>query len=189
MLSSDYLPEIAGDWSGKLGISPRAVLSALFGGADEQVLIGAVSGPEWWRLVAGRLGVGPEVIDELRRDMARRETWDEALIALLRRMRGHVRVALVSNAWPDTRVSLAEAGLLDIADEVVLSCDVGYLKPDARIYQVALRRLAAEPADALFIDDQPENVAAALSLGMTAHLHTSSEGTIATIRAFAPPES
>lgn len=37
-------------------------------------------------------------------------------------------------------------GMLDIADEIVLSCEAGYAKPDPRIYLTALDRLGAEPA-------------------------------------------
>ena len=47
----------------------------------------------------------------------------------------------------------------------VLSCDAGAMKPDAAIYRALLARLAAEPGDCLFIDDRPENVAAAQALG------------------------
>jgi FMN phosphatase YigB (HAD superfamily) len=98
---------------------------------------------------------------------ASREVWDEALAGLLRRIRGHAKTAIVSNAWPATRVRMARAGRLDIADEIVLSCEAGYAKLDPRIYQAALQRLAASPGDALFIDDTPGHVAAAKSLGMS----------------------
>jgi len=47
----------------------------------------------------------------------------------------------------------------------VLSCDAGAMKPDAAIYRALLARLAAKPGDCLFIDDRPENVAAARALG------------------------
>ncbi len=36
---------------------------------------------------------------------------------------------------------MASKGLLDIVDELVLSCDIGYAKPDPRIYEVALDRI------------------------------------------------
>jgi putative hydrolase of the HAD superfamily len=52
---------------------------------------------------------------------------------------------------------------------------------------VALERVGADPADALFIDDTPGHVAAATSLGMTGHVHTSSGDTLARIREFLRP--
>lgn len=85
-------------------------------------------------------------------------------MAFLRRLRGHARTAIVSNAWPHMRAEMIRAGLLDIADELVLSCEIGCAKPDARIYAAALHCLAAEPADALFIDDAPGHVTVAAAL-------------------------
>lgn len=178
VLLPDYLSAAAIAWSTRLGLTQQAFLGALFGGSDDQVLTGQVSEPAWWDIVAARLGAGPGLLAELRADLASREVWDEALAALLRRLRGHVKTAIVSNAWPEARARIAEAGKLDIADEIVLSCEAGYAKPDPRIYQAALRQLAAAPGDALFIDDTPGHVTAARSLGMTGHLHTSPAGTI-----------
>ncbi len=54
------------------------------------------------------------------------------------------------------------AGMPDIANAIVLSCEAGYAKPDVRIYQAALRKLAVAPSDALFIDDTPGHVTAAI---------------------------
>lgn len=82
------------------------------------------------------------------------------------------------------RTRITEAGLTGVVDEVVLSCVVGYAKPDARIYTVALERLTAGPGDVLFIDDAHGNVTAAEALGMTGHLHTGNAGTIARIEDF-----
>jgi putative hydrolase of the HAD superfamily len=186
VLSSGYLSAAIADWAARLGITGQEFRAALYAGSDDQVLIGRMSEPAWWRLVAQRLGVTEAVLAELRRDGAAREEWDHALLALLRRLRGRARTAVVSNAWPGARARLADAGILDVADEFVLSGEVGCAKPDARIYLTALDRLHADPADALFIDDQPRNVAAAIALGITGHQHTDSPSTIARIRTFLP---
>jgi len=184
VLLPDYLSAAAIAWSTRLGLTQQAFLGALFGGSDDQVLTGQVSEPAWWDIVAARLGAGPGLLAELRADLASREVWDEALAALLRRLRGHVKTAIVSNAWPEARARIAEAGKLDIADEIVLSCEAGYAKPDPRIYQAALRQLAAAPGDALFIDDTPGHVTTAQAFGMTGHLHTGTAGTITRIEDF-----
>jgi putative hydrolase of the HAD superfamily len=55
---------------------------------------------------------------------------------------------ILSNAWPDMRAGLVDAGVLELADTVVLSCEVGCAKPDPRIYATALHSVRAEPADA-----------------------------------------
>jgi len=40
VLCSDGLPALAKAWSPRLGISERLLLDAIFGGSDDQVLIG-----------------------------------------------------------------------------------------------------------------------------------------------------
>jgi putative hydrolase of the HAD superfamily len=184
VLIPDYLPAAAAAWSTRLGCTKQAFLGALFGGSDDRVLTGKVSEPAWWDIVAGRLGADPELLAEMQQDLASREVWDEALVAFLRRLRGRAKTAIVSNAWPGTRERLAAAGKLDISDEIVLSCEAGYAKPDPRIYHATLRRLAADPGDALFIDDTPGHVTTAQSLGMAGHLHAGTAGTITRIEDF-----
>jgi len=50
----------------------------------------------------------------------------------------------------------------------VLSHEVGALKPDESIFQLALRKAGARAVETLFVDDQPANVDAARRLGMDA---------------------
>ncbi|GAA3112344.1 HAD family phosphatase [Streptomyces rectiviolaceus] len=185
VLVREYLPAVATDWGRRLGIPPAAFMAALYEGNDSGVLVGRVSEDVWWDTVRERLRTGPDVIAELRRDLAARETWEEALVACLRglRMRG-VPTAVVSNTWPGLRERMSDGGLVDIADHLVLSCEVGCAKPDRRIYEIALRLLGIEPARALFIDDVPRNVAAARVLGMAGHVHTGTVETLARIEEF-----
>jgi len=49
---------------------------------------------------------------------------------------------------------------------LILSYDVGALKPDLRIFQQALRKSGAPASDLLFVDDQEINVKAARTLGI-----------------------
>jgi putative hydrolase of the HAD superfamily len=155
VLIPGYLPAAAAEWGPRLGISPQAFLTALFGGSDDQVLTGRVSEPRWWAVVARRLQADPGLMAELQQDLASREVWDSILIAHLRRLRGRARTAIVSNAWPGTRARMSRAGVLDIAEEIVLSSEIGYAKPDPRIYTATLQRLAVSPGHALFIEAGP----------------------------------
>ena len=61
---------------------------------------------------------------------------------------------------------LAHFRLIDLFDAFFSSCYLGLRKPDRRIYQGALDVLQRDPEDCIFIDDRPENVAAANSLGI-----------------------
>lgn len=69
---------------------------------------------------------------------------------------------------------LKKFGLQEIFRSFFTSCYLGVRKPDRRIYQIALDVLQRDPEDVVFIDDRPENVAAAASLGIHAIRYTGS---------------
>ena len=74
--------------------------------------------------------------------------------------------------------------MADVADELVISAEVGCAKPGAEIFRIALDRLGLGPGDALFIDDTPGHVDAATALGMRGHVHGGAESTATAIRDF-----
>jgi putative hydrolase of the HAD superfamily len=184
VLVADHLTAAADAWGNRLGIAPHAFLAALFAGNDDQILIGRTSEEAWWRVVADRLHVDEDRAAAIRADLLARPRWNTALLAGLHRIRARATITIVSNAWPHIRAGMAGAGVLDLADTVVLSCEVGYAKPDPRIYATALHSVRADAADALFIDDTQAHVAAARSLGMSGHLHTGTGETLARIENF-----
>ena len=51
------------------------------------------------------------------------------------------------------------------------------------MFRLVLDRLGAAPEATLFIDDLAPNVDAARGVGLTAHQHTGSEGTVEFLRA------
>lgn len=55
---------------------------------------------------------------------------------------------------------------LDWFQSIVLSGEVGIAKPDPRIFQLLLQRIGRPPAECLFIDDAPANIAVAQAQGI-----------------------
>ena len=83
------------------------------------------------------------------------------------RARG-IRSALVSNCSASTRPMLEQRGVIQLADSVILSFEVGSVKPSAEIYLSALEELGVAPADAVMIDDQARFCAGAEAVGVRA---------------------
>ncbi|MBL1102741.1 HAD family hydrolase [Streptomyces coffeae] len=69
-----------------------------------------------------------------------------------------VRMAVVSDNWPTLEDLYRRLGLREWA---VLGCN----KPDPRMYHAGSDGLGLPPGDCLFVDDDPELVAAAIALG------------------------
>ncbi len=76
------------------------------------------------------------------------------------------RIGLISNGPPTVSLGLSQMGLLYFFDSVTASSEVGYRKPDPRIYRLAMATAGVQPASAWFVDDQPMHVQAAIALGM-----------------------
>jgi putative hydrolase of the HAD superfamily len=74
--------------------------------------------------------------------------------------------ALNNEARETNDYRFATFGLRQYFKVALSSCYVGLRKPDPAIYRRALDILGAPPARVLFIDDRPENAAAAAASGM-----------------------
>lgn len=77
-----------------------------------------------------------------------------------------VRVGLISNVGVSIRPVLEREGLLEYLDGVTLSCEVGCVKPDARIFEHAARAIDCPPANVLMVGDSGKDDAGAAHIGM-----------------------
>jgi putative hydrolase of the HAD superfamily len=83
---------------------------------------------------------------------------DNKVLEILGRVREKgVKIGLISNAdiidikyWNDSPLSA-------FFDSVIFSCDVGILKPETEIYQLAMKRLNVKPEESIFIGDGGSN--------------------------------
>lgn len=82
------------------------------------------------------------------------------------RRRG-VRMAVVSDAWAGLPELHAELGIAGHFEAYAVSAVLGCRKPDPRMYHHASDALGLRPEECLFVDDDPELVAAAIGLGYT----------------------
>lgn len=126
---------------------------------------------------AALLGVpAPGLIGRLlaaaRPDRAMRETVRAAA-------RLGVPTGLVSNSWGTARYPAD--GLRELFTGIVLSGDVGVRKPSREIYELGARSIGLEPAQCVFVDDLPANLAAAEALGMATVHHTDAAATAAAL--------
>ena len=95
---------------------------------------------------------------------------------------GGGRTALLSNCNPEVMgLVRSQRPMQRYFDTLVVSSEVGCLKPDPAIYRITLGRLGVEPGAALFVDDRAENVAGAEAVGLNA-LHFTGEGSVGELR-------
>ncbi|KEZ89750.1 HAD family hydrolase [Lacrimispora celerecrescens] len=83
---------------------------------------------------------------------------DNKVLEVLGRIREKgIKIGLISNAdiidikyWNDSPLST-------FFDSVIFSCDVGILKPETEIYQLAMKSLNVKPEESIFIGDGGSN--------------------------------
>jgi putative hydrolase of the HAD superfamily len=120
-------------------------------------------------------GCGIEPSEGLVDDLVRRDTefsyahtrlYDDTVPFLTWLRDQGTLIALVSNCADTTRGLLEHLGVIPLVDAVVLSCEVGSMKPSPEIYVEALADLGLAAADAVFIDDQPTFCLGAEAVGV-----------------------
>lgn len=92
--------------------------------------------------------------------------YDDAVPVLAALRERGVRTGLVSNIGVDVRGLLDAEGLAGLLDAVVLSYELGVVKPEVGIFEEALRRLGVAPERTLMVGDSWRDDAGAAQLGI-----------------------
>jgi epoxide hydrolase-like predicted phosphatase len=123
-----------------------------------------------WEYVRQKLNLQPEAMLEFIRTFWSCDRLDEDLFAFSLTLRPKYKVGLLSNAFPEARVSLGERfpRFYEMFDVSIFSAEVGMAKPDPRIYRIVLGKLGVRAEEAVFVDDFIENVEGARAVGMRA---------------------
>jgi putative hydrolase of the HAD superfamily len=120
---------------------------------------------------------GADATDDLIAEMVRRDQelllanarlYDDVIPFLTRLRDRGIKIAIVSNCTENTRAMLVATGVDQLADELVLSCEVRSAKPEPEIYRYALAQLGVGPEAAVFVDDQARFCAGSVAAGIRA---------------------
>jgi epoxide hydrolase-like predicted phosphatase len=168
--TEDYGPRHA--WDERLGLPVGSVERAVHhSDLWIQTQLGRITYQAYWEGVAEILYMRKEDIPELRRDYFSGDRLNYRLVALIRELRelGYP-IALLSNEAVQLRDRLRELELHDLFDHVLISAEIGMMKPDPTAFRVALHALQVRPHEAVFVDDALPNIRGAQQLGIHAIL-------------------
>lgn len=148
-------------------------------GVDEQSLVrfyskysddfqkGNITEKEVWENICKSLKVSPPLMVSIwgkafrQAYSPKKEMFD--LAAKLRR--NGYKIGLLSNCEPPT-IEVFYDQKYNVFDETVFSCEEHTIKPEKKIYEIAIKRLGMLPEEILFIDNKLEFVEAAKAVGM-----------------------
>jgi epoxide hydrolase-like predicted phosphatase len=154
----------------RLGLRREELNDLVFGSEDDhRAQLGEISHEEQWENVASRLGVQAEEVPAIREVFFAGDALDSELIDFIRELKHDYYTALLSNAFSDLREMVCDVWQIDdVFHHLIISAEVGLMKPDPAIYQLALETIGVEPEEAVFIDDFPQNVVGAIDSGLHA---------------------
>lgn len=162
-------PAPRAELAAELGVTREYLNDLVFGGEQgTQAQIGEINQQEMWDYVRSELRIAPGEHPDLRERFFGGDVLDTQLVDFIRSLKPSFKIGIISNAWSQVAASLVEWGIDDAFEMVVGSGDVGIMKPDPRIFQIALERLSLAPVEAVFVDDFIQNVHGAQALGINA---------------------
>ncbi|KAI9437689.1 HAD-like domain-containing protein [Lactarius indigo] len=152
-------------------ISPRTLKAILSSTIWQQYERGRISEDECYRLSGERFGLDPEEVRRAlvgaRASLRFNDAFIRFICDLQAESQGALRIFVMSNIsapdYADTRAKPTEWGVFE---RVFTSAAAGMRKPDLCFFKFVLDEIKAEPSSVVFIDDKPENVLAARSLGI-----------------------
>lgn len=167
----------------RLGLSYDDLVRIVFESkSSREASLGRIDTEAHWEAVLQSLGLPSEHKESVRADFFAGDIIDLELVNFLRSLRPAYKTGLISNAWPDLRDYIVRQGLADAFDYMVISAEVGVMKPEAKIYQIALGQAQVRPNEAVFVDDFIENVYGAQVVGMHAVHFREPEETLTTLK-------
>lgn len=130
---------------------------------NRQVDAGLMRYDDFVHEVAGLAGIS----DQQARAMIESNTANNKLFEYIRdQLSPSYRIGLISNAAENWLPKLFEPWQHQLIEEPVFSFELGVVKPDPVMYEMAATRLGMLPEECVFIDDQERNITGARETGM-----------------------
>ena len=143
---------------------PSDIVETAFWHYNDEVCRGSITMKDFNAYIADRMGI--DSVDWMKYYMECVEPIDE-MHAILRWAIERYKVGLLTNIMPgQLRTMMTSGDLPDLLyDAVVDSSELGTIKPESRIYEIATERAGCAPGEILLIDDTRSNIKAAEKQG------------------------
>ena len=139
---------------------------------DDQICLGKLTPQDFWVKLVSHFGSGEKELDFLEMWIDHFKPISETHEAMRQLDSDGVQIGLLTNIYPGVLDKAVERGCVPELPyhSVIQSCEVGIVKPDKQIFDIALARTNYLPSEVLFIDDREENTKIASSIGWNVHL-------------------
>jgi epoxide hydrolase-like predicted phosphatase len=156
-------------WANKFGLDSWDFENFIFRSeSGRQAELGQKSVEAHWQWLGQHFGLDEAGLAEMRRDFYADDVLNEPLLEQVKRLgQAGYRLGLLSNFGDNARQVWTERyPFITYFDGIVISSEVGLMKPDPEIYYLAAAGVRAKPEEIVFVDDFIENIEGATRVGM-----------------------
>jgi len=140
---------------------------AVFGSdSARRASVGEITEEAHWAAILKRFKQPASEMQVFRSQFFGGDVIDRKLVEYIRSLHGEFHTGLISNAWSGLREFITREKLVDLFDTVIISAEIGVVKPSAKIYEVALEQAKVSAGEAVFVDDVQVNIEACEKVGM-----------------------
>lgn len=161
------LKQIAEDLAKQSSLSAQEIHAHLYPTEHWNLLtLGKITEDEYWDnfLQASKINVDKNYLKDKVRSSLHPLGHSARIVKLLK---NRYKLGILSNHAKEWSEYMKQKfDLFKSFDQIIFSCDVGYRKPDPKIYEIALEKLRCDPGECIFIDDKKRNTDAAEKLGI-----------------------
>jgi putative hydrolase of the HAD superfamily len=156
-------------------LPPGSIQQCAFGHSDfVAVLKGEISDAEWRKKIASRIyeiatGINGQQLIKEWSSFPGIINWG-VMVLFQKYQNAGVLLGLLTNATDALEKDLKILGINNKFDLILNSSNHGLIKPDSAIFQLLLDKMDIIPSEVVFIDDSPQNIEAAQTLGIPSHL-------------------
>ncbi len=169
--------------SDRLGVEITELTRLFFGHTDNfRVQLGEITPEEHWKNVREQLGLTEEEMITAREEFFAGDRLDMDLVNFIRALKQDYCTVVLSNYMAVLRGRITEEWQIDDAfHHIIISSEVGMMKPDPSIYKLALEIIGCAPEEVVFIDDFIDNVEGARIIGIHGLMFTGPQQAITSL--------
>ena len=152
----------------RLGWEMEPLMDFIFGSSDGyRMQLGQITFAQHLQNLRQVLGQTEAEMDKTLEEFFAGDYLDTRLVDDIRNLHKTYTTAVLSNYSSRLRDKITRQWqIADAFDHLIISAEVGLLKPDPKIFQLTLARIGCQAGEAVFIDDVRENIAAAQKEGI-----------------------
>jgi len=136
----------------------------------------------YYRIICDKLVINQD--DELIEDLMHAyveecnfQLYPDTVPVLEKLTNNDVTLGVISDAWPSLHNKYVSLGIRHYFKSFTISAEVGCCKPEEPIYRKAIEEIGIVPKNLLFVDDDLDNVKAAIQMGMNGVVMLRNENT------------